>query len=102
MAWAQKAIARGVWVAVRPTFALNHWRSASIKLIAAIGVRQIWEANETSSSKSRSGGLSRIAERPSASSRSSSPAGAGAIIQRPPDEQSVPAHAGTSYDQIVV
>jgi len=54
MAWAQNETPRSVSRTGRPTFDLNHWRSASTRLTAAIGVPASWAAMTTMSSKSAS------------------------------------------------
>ena len=60
MACAQNATSREVSWAASPTRALNHWRSRSTMLIAAMGVPQIWEASSARLSNSGSAGVSRI------------------------------------------
>ena len=69
MAWAQKAMLREVSRAETPTRALNHCRSASTRLMSAIGVPQISEASSARSSNAFSGSVSRIRYRRRASSR---------------------------------
>jgi hypothetical protein len=56
----QNEISRGSSEVSRPTFDFIHWRFESIKVIKAIGALQISAAREAISSKSGSGGVSRI------------------------------------------
>jgi hypothetical protein len=58
--WAQKEAAPGASEVSSPTSALPHWRSASMKLMIAIGVSQMAAATATMSSNGCSGGVSRI------------------------------------------
>ena len=58
MACAQKETSRGVSVGARPTRALNHWRSASIRLTAAMGAPHTLAAALASSSNAASAGVS--------------------------------------------
>ncbi len=58
MAWAQNEAPRSVSRTGRPTFDLNHWRSASTKLTAAIGVPASWAAMMAMSSKLASASVS--------------------------------------------
>jgi len=64
-----------------PVRDLNHWRSASISEISAIGTLNICEANRVMRSKRSSGGLPRSLSCRNASSRRSS-SGAAAACQR--------------------
>jgi hypothetical protein len=57
---AQNEAARGAFELSRPTSALPHWRSASMKLMIAIGVSQMAAATATMSSKGCSRGVSRV------------------------------------------
>ena len=69
MAWVQKAMLREVSRTETPTRALNHCRSASMRLMSAIGVPQISDASSARSSNARSGSVSRMRYRRRASSR---------------------------------
>lgn len=60
MACAQNDCSMGVSEAAKPICDLNHWRSVSTKLINAIGVWQMEEANVVRSSKSFSAAVSSI------------------------------------------
>src|SRR4051812_11264213 len=72
MVSAHRDCVRGSSVGNRPTVAFNQRRSASIKLIAANGVRQIRDASFARSSNSRSGGVSTTPYRCKASRRCAS------------------------------
>ena len=84
IAWAQKATSRGVSVAARPTRALNHCRSSSMRLISAIGVSQMCDASLTTSSKSCSAGVSSSAASASACMRAASCGCGGATFTAAP------------------
>jgi len=59
--WPQKACSRGVWrMSPRPTVALNHWRSLSTRVTAAIGVAQMKAARRLIASKLASRAVSRM------------------------------------------
>ena len=84
MARAQNDISRGTSGIVQPTIDLNQVRCESTRLSRAIGVLQIREANEVSSSNTSSGEVSKIPYARSDRSLVASFAGGGTLICRPP------------------
>ena len=72
IAWLQKETSRLVSRIASPRYALNHWRSASIRLMAQIGTPKIDRARLTTFSNASSGGVSSAWRRRSARSLPSS------------------------------